>query len=56
MRQLLCLLAIAGASMAFVGCGSESSTPAPSADTKTDLGEPTEMDGGAGESAGSTTN
>jgi hypothetical protein len=55
MRQLLCLLAIAGASMATLGCSSQSSAPT-AADTSTDLGTSAPMDAGNPDSAGSTTN
>lgn len=55
MRELLCLLAIAGASVATLGCSSEPAAT-PAANTDTDLGEAGSMDEGNTDSAGSTTN
>lgn len=55
MRNLLCVLWIAGAALTIVGCSSDPASPPPSA-PNTDLGAPGALDKGAGESTGSTTN
>ena len=55
MRHLVCLLALCGASVAFIGCTEKPAAP-PAADTNTDLGPAVNLDTGNPDTTGSTTN